>query len=395
MAVKKKSAKSEFFLLDALQDLCGEKEISPDILFEAIESALIFAYKKSKGTDRNVTVDLDRANGIFHIYELREVVEEITDAAKEISLPDAKKLSPNYEIGDIVRIEVSPAEFGRIAAQAAKQFVMQKIREAERGIIYDEYNERENDIVSGTVTSVEEGNLIVDIGKAEALLPPSEQMPADRYAVGDRVKAYVAEVRRVGKGPQIYLSRTHPGFLRCLVEREVPEVQEGILEIKSIAREAGARSKIAVVSSDEDIEPVGTCVGQHGVRIQAIIDELGGEKIDVVQWSEDPAQFIAAALSPAKVIKVGVSETEKHSRVVVPDNQLSLAIGKEGQNARLAARLTGWKIDIKSRTQTQDSPFPENMEVTSLIKKVRRKRKKKLPEEIAPEVAEEISEEVG
>ena len=377
MAVRRKSNKNEVSLLSALKELCGEREISPEVLYEAIESALIFAYKKTKGADRNVVVDLNKKEGTFHIFELIPIVEEVTDDTREISLADAQKIDPNYEIGDNVRKEVSPTEFGRIAAQAAKQFVVQKIREAERGVIYDEFNERENDLISGTVERIEDGNVIVMVDKTEAILVPSEQIHGEKFQPGDRIRAYIAEVRKIGKGPQIFLSRTHPGFLKRLLEMEVPEIQEGIISVKSIAREAGARSKIAVVSNDENIEPVGTCIGPHGIRIQNILNEIGAEKIDVVQWSEDPAMFIAAALSPAKVMKVAVSTTEKHSRVVVPDNQLSLAIGKEGQNARLAARLTGWKIDIKSKSQAAEDTLPENMTEVKVAKKKDKPQKKK------------------
>ena len=370
MAVRKRGTKNEISLLTALKELCGEREIAPEILYDAIEAALVFAYKKSKGADRDVVVDLNRETGNFKMFELRPIVEETEEkGGKEISLRDARKIDPHYEVGDVVRQEVSPSDFGRIAAQAAKQFVVQKIREAERGVIYDEFNERESDIVSGTVERVEEGNVIITVDKTEAILVPSEQIRGEHFKVGDRIRAYVAEVRKIGKGPQIFLSRTHPGFLKRLLEMEVPEIQEGIISIKSIAREAGARSKIAVISSDENIDPVGTCIGPHGIRIQNILNEIGEEKIDVVQWSEEPAMFIAAALSPSKVLTVAVSNNEKHSRVIVPDNQLSLAIGKEGQNARLAARLTGWKIDIKSKSQAEGDVLPENMTEVKIAKK--------------------------
>ena len=387
MALRRRSAGNEILLLDALKDLCSEKDIAPDLLFDAIESALSFAYKKSAGAEKDVEVDLNRETGIFHIYEVHKVVKEVRNPHKEISLEDAQKINPNYEIGDLIKKEVMPSNFGRIAAQAAKQFVMQKIREAERGVVYEEYTNLENDMISGTVTRIEEGNLIIDLDKTEAILPISEQMRGERYKIGDRVRAYIAEVKKVGKGPQIYLSRTHPGLLKKLFEMNVPEIQEGIITVKSVAREAGMRSKIAVTSSDENIDAVGSCVGPHGVRVQAVVEEIGAEKIDIIQWEENPALFIAAALSPAKVFKVGINEFEKISRVVVPDPQLSLAIGREGQNARLAARLTGWKIDIKSKTQAQEDPAPENMKFTKvksaggkatiLVKKKKKKKKKK------------------
>ena len=381
MAVRRKSTKNEISLLDALKDLCGEREISPSILYDAIEAALVFAYKKTKGADREVLVDLNRQEGTFKIFELLSVVEEVTDSSKEISLAEARKLNPIYEVGDSVRREVSPNDFGRIAAQSAKQFVVQKIREAERGAIYEEFNEREGDIVSGTVERVEDGNVILSIDKKEAILVPSEQIRGENFQAGDRVRAYVAEVRppHIGRGPQIFLSRTHPGFLKKLLEMEVPEIQEGIITIKSIAREAGARAKIAVISNDENIEPVGTCIGPRGMRIQNVFNEIGEEKIDIVKWSEDPAQFIAASLSPSDVLRVAISgnEKERMSRVVVPDNKLSLAIGKAGQNARLAARLTGWKIDIKSKTQAEEDVLPENWNEIVIKEEVVKKKKKK------------------
>lgn len=362
MAVRrKKEIDNSAGLLNALKDLCAEKDISPDTLFDAIESALIFACKKNSGAEKNVVVDLDRLKGTFHIYEVRDVVEEVTNNFREISLPDAQAIDPNYEIGDVVKKEIPPGNFGRIAAQAAKQFVVQKIREAERGMIYDEYTSRENELVSGNVVRIEDGNVIVDIGKAEATLTPAEQMTGEKFKVGGRVKAYIAEVKRGGKGLQIFISRTHPGLLRKLFELEVPEIQEGIITIKSVAREAGTRSKIAVTSSDENIEAVGSCVGQRGARVNVVVKELGSEKIDIVRWSAEPAVFIANALSPAKVVKVSVNDLEKTSRVIVPDNQLSLAIGKEGQNARLAAKLTGWKIDIKSESQAKNEQIDTSM----------------------------------
>lgn len=362
MAVRKKrNAGNDFMILDALKDLCAEKEISQETLFDAIESALVFACKKTSNAEKRVTVELDRENGIFHVYELRDVVETVTNKNREISLVDAQVIDPCQEIGNTIRIEIPPHNFGRIAAQAAKQFVMQKIREAERGVVYDEFTNKDNDVVTGTVTRIEDGNLIVDIGKTEAVLVPIEQIAGENFQIGDRVKAYVAEVRKVGKGPQVYLSRTHPGLLKRLFELEIPEIQEGLVTIKGVTREAGSRSKIAVISQDENVDAVGSCLGQHGIRAQAIVDELCGEKIDIVKWDPDPALFIASALSPAKVMKVAVNEYTKSARVVVPNNQLSLAIGKEGQNARLAAKLTGWKIDIKSKAQAKDDDLEEDM----------------------------------
>lgn len=368
MAVRKKKGEKEITLLDALKDICTEREIPEESLFEAVEAALVLSYRKVAGDEKDIGAEVDREQGNFRVFENYTVVEEVENPDKEISLDDAQKINPELKIGDVYQKEVPVSNFGRIAAQAAKQCVMQKIREAERGIIYDEFNGRENDVVSGTVTRVEDGNVIVDIGKTEAILFSVEQMPGEHYKQGDRVRAYISEVRKIGKGPQIFLSRTHPGFLRRLFEMEVPEIQEGLIVVKSVSREAGNRSKIAVYSQDESIDAVGSCVGQHGIRVQAIMDELGAEKIDIVEWNEEPAIFIANALSPSRVFKVAVNDEEKVSRVIVPDNQLSLAIGKEGQNARLAARLTGWKIDIKSKTQAKDLPPEEGMRQVKIAK---------------------------
>ena len=279
-----------------------------------------------------------------------------------MSLADARKINPDYEVGDTIEIEVTPADFGRVAAQNAKQVVVQRIREAERGIIYDEFSNRESDIITGVVQRIEGKTVFIDLGRTEAVLSPNEQIPGEEYQHGERIKAFIVEVKKTSKGPQIVVSRTHPGLLKRLFELEVPEIQEGIVEIKSVAREPGMRSKIAVYSSDEAVDPVGSCVGHKGLRVQAIVDELRNEKIDIVKWNEDPAKYIANALSPAKVISVSANEEEKISRVVVPDTQLSLAIGKEGQNARLAAKLTGWKIDIKSESQAEAEGY-EDMDI--------------------------------
>ena len=347
--------------LDALKALAKEKGVDEDFLFDAIEAALISAYKRNFGSAQNVRVVLDRHTGAYHVYAIKTVVDEVFDDVQEISLAQARTINPEYEIDDTLEIEVTPANFGRIAAQAAKQVVVQRVREAERGIIYEEFMSREGDIVNGLVSRVENRNVFIDVGKTEAILMPAEQIVGETYEHGDQIKAYIVEVKRTSKGPQIVVSRTHPGLLKRLFELEVPEIQEGIVEIKSVAREPGMRSKIAVWSKDEDVDPVGSCVGHKGMRVQAIVDELGSEKIDIVKWNEDSAKFIANALSPAKVVSVAVNEDEKVSRVVVPDYQLSLAIGKEGQNARLAAKLTGWKIDIKSETQAKDDVLDESM----------------------------------
>ncbi|MCR5757125.1 MAG: transcription termination factor NusA [Selenomonas sp.] len=347
--------------LETLRELSRERGIDEEFLFEAIEAALITAYKRNFGSAQNVRVTLSRDTGTYHVYAVKTVVEEAADEITEISLAQARTIRPEYEVGDVIEIEVTPANFGRVAAQTAKQVVVQRIREAERGMIYEEFQSRESDILTGLVQRVENRNVFIDLGKTEAVLTPAEQIPTETYSHGDRIKAFIVEVKKTNKGPQVVVSRTHPGLLKRLFELEVPEIQEGIVEIKSVAREPGNRSKIAVWSKDESVDPVGSCVGYRGMRVQAIVDELGSEKIDIVKWSEDPAKFIANALSPSKVVSVAVNEAEKVSRVVVPDYQLSLAIGKEGQNARLAAKLTGWKIDIKSESQAADEELDENM----------------------------------
>lgn len=338
-------------LLLAFEQLARERGIAPDILFEAVEAAMIAAYKRNFGTSENVRVAMDRETGAIHVYARKDVVEAVTNPKMEISLDEAKVIDINFQIGDVVEQEVTPKDFGRIAAQNAKQVVVQRIREAERSLVYEEYSNRENDIVTGVVQRIEQRHVFVDLGKAEAVLPPTEQINGEPYRYGERIKTYIIEVKKLPKGPQIMLSRTHPGLLRRLFELEVPEIHDGIVEIKSVAREPGLRSKIAVYSADENIDPVGACVGHKGLRVQMIVNELRGEKIDIVRWSENPEEYIANALSPAKVIAVEIFESEKASRVIVPDYQLSLAIGREGQNARLAAKLTGWKIDIKSESQ--------------------------------------------
>ena len=354
-STKEKNGGKEF--LQTLKELAYEKGIDEEQLFETIEAALISAYRRNFNlaqNDRNVRIALSRETGAFHVFAIKDVVEEVTNDVTEISLAQARAINPDYVIGDVVEIEMTPANFGRIAAQTAKQVVMQRLREAERGIVYDEYMNRKSDIVTGIVQRVEGRNVFVDIGRAEALLMPTEQMPTEEYNYGDTLRAYIIEVKRTARGPQILLSRTHPELLKKLFELQVPEMQEGVVEIKSIAREAGSRSKVAVYSSEERVDPIGACVGPHYMRVQAVVDELAGEKIDIVKWSDDPATYIANSLNPAKVISVAVNEAEKVSRVIVPDYQLSLAIGKEGQNARLAAKLTGWKIDIKSESQAQE-----------------------------------------
>ena len=360
MAVRRK--KPELSLIDAIKDLCVEKDIAPKVMFEAVESALKVAYKKNFNQDEeSFEVKVDEESGSFHVYSLKIPVDVVEDPETEISMEEVEKNNYGVSEDGLVRIEVTPKDFGRIAAQAAKQLVVQKLREAERGVIYDEFTNRESDLVKGKVVRIEDNNLIVEVGKTEAVLVPTEQTINDHYKIGDMVRAYIIEVKKGGKGPQVYLSRTHPNFLRRLFEIEVPEIQEGLLEIKGVAREAGARSKIAVNSKDPNVAAVGSCVGQHGTRIQPVLDELGEEKLDVIEWSPKAGVYIANALSPAKIVSVALSDDDKSCRVVVPDNQLSLAIGKEGQNARLAAKLTSWKIDIKSLRQAKNDPLPDDM----------------------------------
>lgn len=338
--------------LEALDQIEEEKGIAKEILIDAIEAALISAYRRNFGSAQNVSVDIDRVTGAFRVYAKKDVVEVLTDPHLEISLEEARRMNPGYAAGDVAEIEVTPRDFGRIAAQTAKQVVVQRIREAERGIVFEEFSNRENDIVTGIVQRFEYKNVMIDLGKVEAILTPAEQAPNEVFKQGDRIKTYIIEVKKTTKGPQVFVSRTHPGLLKRLFELEVPEIHDGIVEMKSIAREAGSRSKLAVYSQDENVDAVGACVGPKGIRVQTIVSELRGEKIDIVQWDPESTRFVANALSPAKVVSVTIESEAKIARVVVPDYQLSLAIGKEGQNARLAAKLTNWKIDIKSETQT-------------------------------------------
>ena len=340
----------EFF--DALEELSIEKGINKDYLLDAIETALVTAYKRNFNSSENVKIVVDEDNATIKVYSLKEVVEEVFDPAIEIDLEAARKINKKAKMEDIVEIEITPKDFGRISAQTAKQVIVQKIREAERELVFSEYSDRQGEIVSGIVQKVDKNVVIVDLGRLEGVMTLNEQITGEMYDVNDRVKAYVLEVQKSNKGvPQMLISRTHPGFVRRLFELEIPEIYEGLIEIKNIVREAGSRTKIAVYSKDMNIDPVGSCVGPRGTRIQNILNELKNEKIDVVEWSEDPVQYIASALSPATVLAVDIDEINMASTVVVPDSQLSLAIGKDGQNARLSAKLTGWKIDIKSESQ--------------------------------------------
>lgn len=340
--------------ISAIQELGKEKGIEPELLYQAVEDALVAAYKKNSNTNQNVRVDMNKETGEIHVYAQRTVVEGVPVDETEMTEQEAQAIDPRYLAGDIVETEVTPKNFGRIAAQNAKQVVVQRIREAERGQVYERFQSRNQDIVTGIIERQENKNVYIDLGKVEAVLTPNEQIPGEIYQYHDRMKTFIVEVKRSAKGPQIVVSRTHPGLLKRLFELEVPEIHDGIVEIKSVAREPGMRSKISVYTADENVDPVGACVGHKGMRVQTIVNELRGEKIDIVKYSEDPAQYVANALSPAKVVSTNVNEAEKICRVVVPDYQLSLAIGKEGQNARLAAKLTGWKIDIKSESQAKE-----------------------------------------
>lgn len=342
-------------LFNAINFLSEEKGIDKDVLIEALEAALISAYKKNFKSATNVRVDLNEETGTMKVYSRKDIVEEIEDTNQQITLDEALEISPNYNIGDVLEIEVTPKDFGRIAAQAAKQVVTQRVREAERGVIYSEYIDREEDIMNGIIQRIDSRFVYINLGKVEAKLGKSDQMPNETYQVHDRIKVFVTKVENTSKGPQVFVSRSEPGLLKRLFETEVPEIYDGTVEIRSVAREAGDRSKISVYTEDPEIDPVGSCVGPRGQRVQMVVDELRGEKIDIVEYSDDPVVYVSNALSPSKVTKVIVDEENKATTVIVPDNQLSLAIGKRGQNARLAAKLTGWKIDIKNETEMRDS----------------------------------------
>lgn len=348
-------------LIEAIKGLAKIKKVDEEVIFDALDMVLLTAYKRESGSNAKASVSLNRETGDYHIYEEKIVVDEVNPESEEsvnqISLAEAKKIDRSYEVGDMLQIDVTPKDFGRVAAQAAKQVMIQKLREAERGSIYEEFSGREGDVVTGTVKWSESRTIFVDLGRVEGILPYQEQIEGEVFHPNDKIKCYVYEVRKTTKGPEIILSRSHPGLLKRLFELEVPEIYSGTVEIKNVVREAGSRSKIAVYAMDPNVDPVGACVGPKGQRVQNIVNELHDEKIDIVRWDEDPAIFIANALSPAKVISVSVWEEEKSSYVIVPDNQLSLAIGKAGQNARLAAKLTNWKIDIKSESQANEEGF--------------------------------------
>ncbi|MCW6681089.1 transcription termination factor NusA [Aerococcaceae bacterium NML130460] len=360
-------------LVRAMQVLEEEKGISRAIIKEALESALELAYKKNYDQAQNVEVVFDEKKGSIKVFSVKEVVETNYDSTLEISLEEALKINRAYEIGDKIKFEVTPKDFGRIATQTAKHVIMQRIREAEREIVYEEYSQYQDEILTGTVERQDARFIYVNLGRIEAVMPVSEQIPTEQFAMDQRIKVYVAKVEKTNKGPQVVVSRAHADFLRRLFEQEVPEIYDGIVEIMGIAREAGDRSKVAVRSRDKNIDPVGTCVGQKGQRVQAIVNELNGENMDIVEWHEDPTIFIRNAMSPAEVVDVIFDEANHSCIVVVPDYQLSLAIGKKGQNARLAARLTTYKIDIKSESayaayleELANQPVIEAQEVSEL-----------------------------
>lgn len=351
---------NEFMTL--LDELEKSKGISKEALLESIEQAVISAYKRHYGSFQEIRVNIDRQTGKMHIMCKVTVVEEVFDPEIEISLEEAREINPSYQLDDQIEIERMPETFGRIAAQTARQIIVQKMREGERNMVYSKFSDKEGEAVSCVVKCYDKKNVVVDIAGSDAVLPANEQVPGEVYTPGKRLKVLVSTVNRTTKGPQVFVSRSHPLLVKKLFEAEIPEVQSGVIEIKSVSREPGQRTKIAVASSDENVDPIGSCIGAKGARVQGIVDELNGEKIDIVKYSDDIAEYVSAALSPAKVTSSFANEEEKICNVVVPDNQLSLAIGKEGQNARLAAKLTGWKIDIKSESRTAEEAVEDSQE---------------------------------
>ncbi|MBI3538249.1 MAG: transcription termination/antitermination protein NusA [Chloroflexi bacterium] len=373
--------KNDFLV--AITQICNEKSLPKEIVMQAIEQALISAYKRNFGGGQNITAIIDTNTGKAKIFAEKAIVDKVADSRAEVSLAEARVMDPVAEVGGIIKIESTPDDFGRIAAQTAKQVILQRIREAERDALFNYYAERDGEIVLGIIHNLDSQTITVDLGKIEAFLPRAEQIPSERYYHGQKIRALITEVNKTSRGPQVLLSRTHRNMLRRLFELEVPEIFNGLVEIKAIAREPGQRSKIAVTATQDGIDPVGACIGQRGVRIQNVVSELGGEKIDIVEWSSNPAVFIANALSPAKPVAVNLTEDEngdKVAYVVVQDKQLSLAIGKEGQNARLSAKLTGWRIDIKSETQAAE-------EIARKTQQEAERRAAMTPEEIAAEQA--------
>ncbi|UUV99070.1 transcription termination factor NusA [Vagococcus luciliae] len=377
-------------MLGALDALEREKGISKSIVIEALEAAMVSAYKRHYGQAQNVDVEFDEKKGDVHIFSVKEVTEEVMDSQLEVSLKEALKINGAYEIGDMIRFEVTPKDFGRIAAQTAKQVILQRVREAERSIIYNEFSAYENEIMQGIVERQDNRYIYVNLGKIEAVLSKQDQIPNEVYQPHDRIKVYISKVENTSKGPQVYVSRSHPDLLKRLFEQEIPEVYDGEVEIISIAREAGDRAKVAVTAANKDIDPVGTCVGPKGQRVQVIVNELKGENMDIVEWNEDPAVFISNALNPAQVLDVIFEPNQRACTVVVPDFQLSLAIGKRGQNARLAAKLTGYKIDIKPESEWEKIAA-ENEE--ELLEEVLEANEELVVEDVLDEAVEEISEE--
>ena len=350
-------------LILALEQLEKEKGIKKEFLLESIEMALVTAYKRNFDSEENVKVIMDKSTGSTHVYAIKEIVENPENNVEQISLKEAKKINKSLQIGDSVEIEIVPKNFGRIAAQTAKQVIIQKIREAEKEIVFTEYSDKKGEIVSGPVHKADKGIVIMDLGKLEGIMPVKEQIATEQYHVNDKIKAIVVDVEMGEKGaPQVIVSRSCSDFVKKLLEFEIPEIYEGLIEIKSVARDPGKRSKVAVYSQDPNIDPVGSCVGQKGIRIQNVINELHGEKIDVIEWNDDISTFIASSLLPAKIMAVDIKEEERFAQVIVPDEELSLAIGKAGQNARLAAKLTNWKIDIKSESQFRELLSKQNIE---------------------------------
>ena len=341
-------------LILAMKQIEKERGIKVEVLIDALENALILAYKKNYNITTNVRASVDPDTGAIGIFASKSVVEEVTNPKSEISLKDAKKVNPLYEVGDVLEVEAYTKDFGRIAAQQVKQLIVQKIREAEQGAIYDEYAEKEGEILTAIVQRVEKNGVYVELGKTDGIIPLNEIIAGETFNTGDRIKAYVLKMTKNNKTPQVLISRTHPNLVKRLFELEVPEIQSGVVQIKSVAREAGQRTKVAVFSTDPSVDAVGACVGPKGIRVERIVQEIHNEKIDIIEWDSDPAVYIAKALSPARVLMVYVNEDAKAAKVIVPDNQLSLAIGKEGQNARLAAKLTGWKIDIKAKSASEE-----------------------------------------
>ncbi len=375
-------------LIEALEELEKERGIKKDVILESIETALVTAYKRNFESSENVKVTMDGKSGETHVYAEKEVVEIVENPNLQINLADAQKLSKKLAIGDVAEIEIVPKNFGRIAAQTAKQVIVQKIREESRNVLFDAFNERKGEIVSGLVQKADGGVVVLDLGRLEGVMTVREQIPTEKYHVNDKLRAYVVDVERGAKGsPQVLVSRACPDFVRKLFELEIPEIYEGVIELKSVSRDPGSRSKVAVYSPNENIDPVGSCVGQKGIRIQNIINELSGEKIDVIEWNADPAIYISSALLPAQVMAVDIHEEEKFAQVIVPDDQLSLAIGKAGQNARLAAKLTTWKIDIKSESQFREMMQKAQEEAESVAVATEEANNEEAIEEVVEEKA--------